>query len=163
MLSPLRGEQHRKQAARNYDRAPSVRPARTRHQLRRCLLPAIRHSEMRAASTGNLYFEVENTRQREPSGVAATTADRWCHVLDDDREALLIDVWRRLVVAGVRAIQVGVDGAVLISNSRGLLVSRGSLEASRGVSLVRLPTVEEFFGQVFRGALQHSDLVAAQS
>jgi len=39
--------------------------------------------DKRAAATGNLYFEVENTRQHRPSGVAATTADSWRHVLGE--------------------------------------------------------------------------------
>ena len=108
--------------------------------------------DKRAAATGNLYFEIENTRQRRPSGIAATTADRWCHVLGDGHEAIFADTarLRNLLTAG-RFKSVSTTG--LDSNSRGLLVPRRVLETSKGVEFVELPTVEGFFGEVFgRGA-----------
>jgi hypothetical protein len=108
--------------------------------------------DKRASGTGNLYFEIENTRQRRPSGIAATTADRWCHVLGDGHEAIFIDTpkLRSLLRAG-RFKSVSTSG--LDSNSRGLLVPRPFLEASKDVDFVELPTVEGFFGEVFgRGA-----------
>lgn len=104
-----------------------------------------------AARTGNLYFEVENTRRRLPSGIAATDAQWWCHVLGDGDEALLVptDALRGLLAAGGFR-QVHTRGAD--SNSRGYLVPRARLEALRGAHWVRLPTVEEFFGELFRRA-----------
>ena len=34
-----------------------------------------------SAKSGNMAFEIWNTRQNEPSGLTATTADHWIHVL----------------------------------------------------------------------------------
>ncbi|MGI5862043.1 MAG: hypothetical protein ACOX6T_08285 [Myxococcales bacterium] len=105
--------------------------------------------DKRAGETGNLYFEVENTRQRCPSGVMSTTADWWCHVLGDGDEALLVEVKALrafLASGGFRSVHTqGAD-----SNSRGLLVPRARLSALSGALWVRLPTVESFFGEVFR-------------
>lgn len=105
--------------------------------------------DKRGRETGNLYFEVENTRQRQPSGVMATTADLWCHVLGDGSEAFLVPVaaLRTFLARGsFRAVDTrGVD-----SNSRGLLVPRARLEGCQGGRWVVLPSVEQFFGEVFR-------------
>ncbi len=113
---------------------------------------AIRHLEVkwdkRAAETGNLYFEVENTRQQKPSGVMATTADLWCHVVGEEGEALLTQTapLRQFLLEGrFRSVTTrGID-----SNSRGFLVPREQLSVE-GLKWVRLPTVEEYFGEVFR-------------
>jgi hypothetical protein len=112
-----------------------------------------RHVEVkwdkRGGETGNLYFEIENTRQRRPSGVMATSAELWCHVVGQGDEALLVPVstLRAFLDAGsFPAVQTG--GAD--SNSRGLLVPRARLEAEGLGRWIRLPSVEEFFGEVFR-------------
>lgn len=105
--------------------------------------------DKRAAETGRLYFEVENTRRREPSGVMSTSADWWCHVLGDGGEALLVRVPRLrefLAAGGFKSVHTG--GAD--SNSRGLLVPRDRMVAPT-TQWIRLPTVEEYFGAVFRG------------
>ena len=105
--------------------------------------------DKRAGETGNLYFEVENTRQGQPSGIRATTADYWCHVLGDGGEALVAPVpaLRAFLEQGAfrRVDTRGAD-----SNSRGLLVPRSALEALQPIRWARLPTVEEFMGEVFR-------------
>lgn len=124
-------------------------------ELRRDESP-VRHLEVkwdkRAAETGNLYFEVENTRQNKPSGVMATTAELWCHVVGEQGQAMLSQVrpLRRFLKEGeFRSVNTrGAD-----SNSRGYLVPREKL-AFAGLKWVRLPTVEEYFGEVFR---QHQE------
>ena len=109
--------------------------------------------DKRAGETGNLYFEVENTRQRCPSGVMSTSAGWWCHVLGDGEEALLVEVEALrvfLVSGGFRSVHTQAED----SNSRGLLVPRARLAALARSLWVRLPTVEDFFGEVFRGAAE---------
>lgn len=102
-----------------------------------------------AAQTGNLYFEVENTRQRRPSGILATTATRWCQVVGDGQRAFLVEVSRlKAILQAGNFRSVTTSGAD--SNSRGLIVPQRLLERQEGVSVVQLPTVEEFFGAVFR-------------
>jgi hypothetical protein len=105
--------------------------------------------DKRGAETGNLYFEVENTRQREPSGVMGTSADLWCHVLGEGREAFLVPVAALrpfLDGGGFRSVHTrGAD-----SNSRGLLVPRARLDGCPRGRWIELPSVEAFFGEVFR-------------
>ncbi len=105
--------------------------------------------DKRAGETGNLYFEVENTNRREASGVMGTSADLWCHVLGEGREAYLVPVakLRAFLEAGsFRSVHTrGAD-----SNSRGLLVPRAALERCQAGRWISLPSVEDFFGQVFR-------------
>lgn len=105
--------------------------------------------DKRAGQTGNLYFEVENTRQRAPSGIMATSADIWCHVVGEGQQALLsrVDRLREVLETG-RFRSVNTLGAD--SNSRGLLVARSRLEGVDGLHWVRLPTVEDYFGELFR-------------
>ena len=103
-----------------------------------------------AAATGNLYFETENTRQHAPSGVAATTAAWWCHVVGEGSEALIarLETLRALVASGsFRTVQTRGDD----SNSRGVLVPRAHLDTVRCGRWIRLPTEAEFFGELFRG------------
>ena len=52
--------------------------------------------DTRCQDSGNLYFEVENTRRRKPSGVFASEADWWCHVLGDGNR------WPRQAALSVR-------------------------------------------------------------
>ena len=104
-----------------------------------------------AARTGNLYFEIENTRQRRPAGIAATTADVWCHVIGAGDEALLISVARMRALLKLRRFkQVHTTGED--SNSRGLLAPRKWIEKQKGIAWIKLPTVESFFGVLFRRA-----------
>ena len=106
--------------------------------------------DKRAADTGRLYFEVENTRQRAPSGVMSTTADIWCHVLGEGERALLVDVpaLREFLQAG-RFKSVHTGGAD--SNSRGLLVTLD--EALAGpFKRAKLPTVADYFGELYSRA-----------
>lgn len=104
--------------------------------------------DKRAAATGNLYFEVENTRQRAPSGVMSTTADWWCHVLGEGDEACLVPVRAlRVFLTDGKFRSVHTGGAD--SNSRGLLVPRQAMTAPE-FRWFRPPTVEEYFGAVFR-------------
>ena len=112
----------------------------------------IRHLEVkwdkRAESTGNLYFEVENTRQKRPSGVMSTKADLWCHVVGEQGTALLArtaELREFLLDGAFKSVHTrGID-----SNSRGVLVPRNAIEKD-GFRWVRLPTVEEYFGELFR-------------
>lgn len=105
--------------------------------------------DKRAAETGNLYFEVENTRRRQPSGIAATPADYWCHVIGGGDEALLASVTRMRELLKVRRFKdVHTRGAD--SNSRGLLVPGKWLAAQKGMAWIKLPTVEGFFGEPFQ-------------
>jgi hypothetical protein len=115
-----------------------------------------RHVEVkwdrRASRSGNLYFEVENTRQRRPSGVMATGADLWCHVLGEGARALLIGVPRlREFLGRGRFRSVNTGGAD--SNSRGLLVPLAEALRCADFREIRLPTVEEYFGEIHRRAL----------
>jgi len=104
--------------------------------------------DKRAAETSNLYFEVENTRQRHPSGIAATPADVWCHVIGEGDMALLASVTRmRELLRSRRFKEVRTRAAD--SNSRGLLVPGKWLAAQKGIEWIKLPTVEEFFGELF--------------
>lgn len=41
-------------------------------------------NDIYAASSGNMAIEVFNCRQNKPSGVLATKADLWCHVMQDE-------------------------------------------------------------------------------
>ena len=111
--------------------------------------------DKRAAETGNLYFEIENTRQHQPSGIAGTNADYWCHVIGAGDEALLASVGRmRALLKSRRFREVHTRAAD--SNSRGLLVSEKWLAAQKGVARIKLPTVEDFFGQLFQRASEKS-------
>ncbi len=102
-----------------------------------------------AARTGNLYFEIENTRQRRLAGIAATTADVWCHVIGAGDEAMLVSVARmRALLKSRRFKQVRTAGED--SNSRGLLAPRQWLREQKGIRWITLPTVEDFFGELFR-------------
>ena len=42
----------------------------------------VKYDEMQAA-TGNIAIEVYNSKSNKPSGLSATKADLWCHVLKD--------------------------------------------------------------------------------
>lgn len=118
---------------------------RTGHEVRRVEVKW----DKRGGETGNLYFEVENTRQKTASGIMATTADVWCHVLGSGERALLAPVEglrEFLGRGGFRSVNtVGAD-----SNSRGLLVPLDSTSAIEKARWVRLPTIEEYFGEIFR-------------
>ncbi|MCE7873058.1 hypothetical protein DYH09_22135 [bacterium CPR1] len=107
--------------------------------------------DKRASESGNLYFEVENTRQQKPSGVMATTADLWCHVLGEGERGLIVTVpsLRRFLKEGSwRSVHTrGAD-----SNSRGLLVPWTAVQTCSDFRPVRLPTVEDYFGAIFRQA-----------
>ena len=105
--------------------------------------------DKRAGETGNLYFEIENTRQDAPSGIAGTTADYWCHVIGQGDEALLGSVakMRALLKSGrFKTVRTRAED----SNSRGVLVPRKWLEQQKGIAWIALPTVEDFFGELFR-------------
>ena len=109
--------------------------------------------DKRAAETGNLYFEVENTRRREASGIAGTNADYWCHVLGNGDEALLArtSALRSVLSKGnFRSVQTRAQD----SNSRGVLVPRSQLVArpkiESEIEWISLPTVDSFFGELFR-------------
>ena len=105
--------------------------------------------DKRAGETGNLYFEIRNTRRNEPSGIAATTADLWCHVIGEGDEALLAPVPRlRKLLRSKKLRQV--ETKAEDGNSLGLLAPRAWLEAQEGIAWITLPTVEEFFGELFR-------------
>lgn len=108
--------------------------------------------DRRAGQSGNLYFEIENTTKRAASGIAATTADQWCHVIGEGPEAILAPVHnlRSMLQAGsFRAVNTtGPD-----SNSRGLLVPLAVVRRYPGVEIVKLPTVEDFFGALFADAI----------
>ena len=80
----------------------------------------------------------------------STSADLWCHVLGEGEQALLVRVPRLrqfLQGGGFRSVHTG--GAD--SNSRGLLVPRAALEGP-DFGWIVLPTVEDYFGAVFRQA-----------
>lgn len=102
-----------------------------------------------AARTGNLYFEIENTRQAKPAGIAATTADYWCHVVGTGDEAALIAVPRLRALLKSRPFK-RVTTRGQDSNSLGLLAPQDWLRAQPGVRWITLPTVEAFFGALFR-------------
>ncbi len=105
--------------------------------------------DKRAQDSGNLYFEVENTRQKKPSGVMSTTADVWCHVLGQGESGLIISVQNlRTFLLATPWRSVTTRGAD--SNSRGLIVPMGQVAACPHFRRVRLPTVEEYFGEIFR-------------
>jgi hypothetical protein len=105
--------------------------------------------DKRAGETGNLFFEIRNTRQDIPSGIAATPADFWCHVIGDGDEALFVSVKRLRRLLDRRSFRVlatrGAD-----SNSLGKLVPLAWLTEQPGVRILQLPTVESFFGELFR-------------
>ncbi len=105
--------------------------------------------DKRAGETGNLYFEIKNTRRDEPSGIAATTADFWCHVIGEGNEALLVatsQLRRLLRSKKLRRVETKAEDG----NSLGLLAPRAWLEAQEEIVWIALPTVEEFFGELFR-------------
>ncbi len=109
--------------------------------------------DKRAEETGNLYFEVMNTRQRVASGIEVTRADYWCHVIGEKgEEAFLAPVssLRSFLRRGEfqRIPTRGVD-----SNSLGLLVPRAHLQRVDWGEWITLPTVEAFFGTLFRAAM----------
>lgn len=107
--------------------------------------------DKRAAGTGRLYFEVENTRQRAASGIMATTADIWCHVLGEGDRALIVAVPALrdfLSAGGFQSVHTGGYD----SNSRGLLVPLKAIPQGRPFHRVRLPSVEEYFGELYRRA-----------
>lgn len=109
--------------------------------------------DKRAQDSGNLYFEVENTRQKKASGVMATNADLWAHVLGQGETGLIIKVEAlRRFLLGTAWRSVTTRGAD--SNSRGLLVPFAQVAACPDFRRVRLPTVEEYFGEIFRRGSQ---------
>ncbi len=101
--------------------------------------------DKRAGETGNLYFEIRNTRRDEPSGIVSTTADYWCHVMGKGDEALLASVARMQALLRSRSFKI-VETKAEDSNSRGMLVPKKWLESQNGVTTIALPTVEAFFG-----------------
>ncbi|HEY81248.1 MAG TPA: hypothetical protein EYP25_07420 [Anaerolineae bacterium] len=105
--------------------------------------------DKRAGETGNLYFEIKNTRRDEPSGIAATTADFWCHVIGEGNEALLAATSRLRKLLRSKKLR-RVETKAEDGNSLGLLAPRAWLEAQEGVVWIALPTVEGFFGELFR-------------
>jgi hypothetical protein len=104
-----------------------------------------------SAKTGNLFFEIENTRQQRPSGIEQTGADLWCHVIGDGRSAIIAPVTLiRNILNGGNYRVVSTRGAD--SNSRGKLVPISDMQNRQGIDLIELPTVEDFFGMLFRKA-----------
>lgn len=102
-----------------------------------------------AARTGNVYFELRNTRQNAPSGLAATDAEYWCHVIGTGDEALFARSARlREVLAQGDFRLVNTRGED--SNSQGKLVPLKLLLAQADIYWIHLPTVEAFFGELFR-------------
>lgn len=106
--------------------------------------------DRRAGETGRLYFEVRNTRQNKPSGLASSNADLWCQVIGEDgRKALMIPVvwllgWVRAGGESGRFSKLRTGGKD--SNSEGYLVPLKDLLAEPKAKQVVLPTPQEFFG-----------------
>lgn len=48
-------------------------------------------TDWKESLTGNCYFELRNTHRNEPSGLAATEADWWVHILPGRNMLLLFD------------------------------------------------------------------------
>ncbi len=113
--------------------------------------------DKRAKDTGNLYFEIENTHRQQPSGITATQADYWCHVLGDGQEALLAPVHQLKALLRSRHFRTITTHAA-DSNSRGLLVPIAWLQTQSGIVWIELPTVEAFFGKLFRDTHPRSQL-----
>ena len=107
-----------------------------------------RHSQQ----SGNCYFEFRNTRSGQPSGVASSQADWWCHVLGEGERALLMPLkvlrgW--LESGGFRELSTrGVD-----SNSRGWIVPLSRLRGESRFLEVDLPTPESYFDDLLKAAL----------
>ncbi len=106
--------------------------------------------DKRAGETGNLYFEVQNTRRRMASGIAVTRADYWCHVIGEHgEEAFLAPVSSlRAFLHRGRFQHISTGG--VDSNSLGILVPRERLQRVVWGRWITLPTVEAFFGLLFR-------------
>lgn len=107
-----------------------------------------------AATSGNAYFEMDNPRSGKATGVQSSSADWWCHVLGEGREALLMPLavlrsWLQARRNFYRLVRTsGSD-----SNSRGLVVPLKDLEQEKKFIRVLLPTPEEFFDDLLRQAL----------
>ncbi len=105
--------------------------------------------DQRAAQTGNLYFECRNTRQNQPSGLFSSDAEYWCHVLGEGERAFFCSTPKlRSEVERLRTRTVRTGG--LDSNSEGHLVPLQSLRDPGFGRWIDLPTVEQFFGEVYR-------------
>lgn len=105
--------------------------------------------DQRAGATGNLYFECRNTRQNLPSGLFSSDAQYWCHVLGDGDRAFFCATSRlRGEVQRLRTRTVCTGGRD--SNSEGHLVPLKSMQDSGFGRWIDLPTVEQFFGEVYR-------------
>ncbi len=106
--------------------------------------------DRRAGETGRLYFEVRNTRQNKPSGLASSNADLWCQVIGEDgRKALMIPVvwllgWVQAGGESGRFSKLRTGGKD--SNSEGYLVPLKDLLAEPKAKQIVLPTPQEFFG-----------------
>jgi hypothetical protein len=106
--------------------------------------------DKRASVTStNVYFEIENTNQRVPSGIMATIATHWCHVIGDGHEALIAPVAsiKRILDNGnYRTVSTrGAD-----SNSRGKIVPIEDMRVNQEIEWITLPEVEGFFNELFR-------------
>lgn len=105
--------------------------------------------DQRSAITNNLYFECRNTRQDKASGLYATDARYWCHVLGAGDRALFCssELLRREVARRkTRTVRTGGRD----SNSEGHLVPLSALFEPALGRWIELPTVEQFFGEIYR-------------
>jgi hypothetical protein len=106
--------------------------------------------DRRAGETGRLYFEVRNTRQNKPSGLASSNAGLWCQVIGEEgRKALMIPVvwlvgWVQAGGESGRFSKLRTGGKD--SNSEGYLVPLKDLLAEPKAKQIVLPTPQEFFG-----------------
>lgn len=107
--------------------------------------------DQRSADTNNLYFECRNTRQNKSSGLYGTDAQYWCHVLGSGESALFCGapLLRREVLARkTRTVRTGGRD----SNSEGHLVPLSALLDPPLGRWIELPTVEQFFGEIYRAS-----------
>lgn len=105
-----------------------------------------------AAQTGNIYLETENPRAGKATGITASQADWWCHVVGDGTHAYLMPVpYLREWLAGREFKSVRTQGSD--SNSRGFLIPLTALAQERKFLRVKLPTPEEFFDDLLSRSL----------
>ncbi len=108
-----------------------------------------------AARSGNIFLELHNPRSNRPSGLTASQADWWCHVVGEGQWAYLMPiVFLRQWLEGQELRSTRTQGKD--SNSRGVLVPLASLAQERRFLRVDLPTPEAFFDRLLEQALRPS-------
>jgi hypothetical protein len=93
-----------------------------------------------AEKTGNIYLEIFNPYRQQPSGLGATTADRWIHVLQFQCRAFEF-LPKRMITFLIEHPEMKLPGVNGDRNSEGYVVPIATVERLPFVKVLEIPMI----------------------